>query len=521
MVDRLGGTEAGVIRVYSYGAFPPVDGTERIEDQMRLAARYRNKLVELRHEHRVIREALCGSEAEDRAARFRAYGAATRLARGVSGLFWGTYLEIEKSVQKAERFARYDGAGALTVQIQSTRPLSDWTTDSRVQMRPWPEGIPVRPGQDSTRGPKLVNSSGPLMEVRMRIGSDGRAPIWGVWPVRLHRPLPDDARVTWVHARRRRQGRRLDWTIEFVIETAAPAQSTGDSAPRIGSVGLDLGWRKMPDGSLRCAYGVDNVGAVFDLRLPPRDVEALAWIDRFGAGRDNHLNEYRHRLVAFLLERGDERDTTAARWKSADRFARAISHARRQAPLPGEIAAWLKQDRHLCDAEAGARGNLIARRNQTLHGWAKRLCTYAEVRIEKFDQRRFAREHEDDGPAATNIRHLRNLAAPGILKQCLLSRAERDGTRVIEVVAKDTTRRCHLCGHVNEWNDATPRMLRCADCGAEWDQDHNAAINILRASGEVCGKGSDNGSRRLSKRQSRMRGGARKPVDNSAKPVEI
>jgi transposase len=575
-----------MIRVYTYGAFTPLENVERIEDQLRRAGRYYNELVAL------VRVREDGLTDENRKQRFAAYKAAVRAARSQSGLYWGTYLTVEARIDAAQkatakenwkeqmraerrgreprikqvRFRRYDGSGTLTVQIQhnarsrAKATRLDLATDTRVQLRPWPALVPVRPGQDPTRGPSLVNQSGPLMELRLRVGSEEpkRTPIWTRLAVRQHRPLPRDGRILWVHARRERHGTRLDWTVAFVMEVPDVPLRTGER-----TVGIDVGWRRMPDGTLRVAYCADDQERAWDLRLPERDVDALEWVERFLAGRQNNLNAHRAELVEYLKAEmatpsqpigGSDRPvsrppSSPALWKSAERFARAVARAWRRGPVPEAIANWYRQDRHLCDAIAGARDNVYARRNQLFATWAKELASvYNVIKVEKLDHRPFARkggvyskkkngravpvdrrlagadlegedgyaelersatgEKEKEDDAATPTRRLRSLAAPAMFVNRLRNTAAREGAAVVGVRCAETTQLCHLCGAVNKWADSQAIVLPCLACGAEWDQDLNAAKNIL-ASSDVATSSANGQPRGMSKRQTRLRQGAR------------
>ena len=50
---------------------------------------------------------------------------------------------------------------------------------------------------------------------------------------------------------------------------------------------------------------------------------------------------------------------------------------------------------------------------------------------------------------------------------------------VVFVDAKNTSKKCHKCGHINEDLDVKTRDWICPKCGEKLDRDVNAAINIL------------------------------------------
>ncbi|WP_027460245.1 RNA-guided endonuclease InsQ/TnpB family protein [Deinococcus murrayi] len=61
----------------------------------------------------------------------------------------------------------------------------------------------------------------------------------------------------------------------------------------------------------------------------------------------------------------------------------------------------------------------------------------------------------------------------------LSSKAESAGRRVIAVDPRDTSQRCHACGHTGKENRVNQATFRCVQCGHTANADHNAAKNIL------------------------------------------
>src|SRR5882724_4703737 len=53
------------------------------------------------------------------------------------------------------------------------------------------------------------------------------------------------------------------------------------------------------------------------------------------------------------------------------------------------------------------------------------------------------------------------------------------GAKVVFSKTADTTRECHRCGQLCEWDQAADLTHTCEHCGATWDQDDNAALNLL------------------------------------------
>jgi len=68
----------------------------------------------------------------------------------------------------------------------------------------------------------------------------------------------------------------------------------------------------------------------------------------------------------------------------------------------------------------------------------------------------------------------------GLLLRLVTYKAEDAGRTVIAVAPRQTSQRCHACGHSDRGNRCGP-VFRCQRCGHVDDADRNAARNILRA----------------------------------------
>src|SRR5690606_29855257 len=248
-----------MIRIYGYTLLPPTLNAQLVEEQMRAGHRYRNTLVEIERERRErVAGVLSGhvdtkplakqiaalteererlrleikanraatrsrpEAAEDR-ARVRDLGArikdlreqlrAAKAAivadpeiqakldeieqwsrarikeeRARCGAYWGTYLHAEAAADQGRksktppRFARWTGEGRIGVQIQGGIDIDELTTDTQLQIR-------------EHEDPRTGRRAGARKLLRMRVGSEGRAPIWAEWPMIMHRALPDGARI--------------------------------------------------------------------------------------------------------------------------------------------------------------------------------------------------------------------------------------------------------------------------------------------------------------------------------------
>ena len=164
--------------------------------------------------------------------------------------------------------------------------------------------------------------------VSLRVGSNGRAPVWTRFVAALHRPLPPGGRIKWAWLQRDQiAGPRCNkWSLHLTVDGEA-AQDQKLVSDRSGVVAIDLGWRARPDG-FRVAYWLDDSGRHDEIVLPEVTFEHLAWAREYGAIRDRLFNGFRDRLAGWIdgavaLPGWLAREVgTLRQWRSADRLSR-------------------------------------------------------------------------------------------------------------------------------------------------------------------------------------------------------
>ena len=75
-----------------------------------------------------------------------------------------------------------------------------------------------------------------------------------------------------------------------------------------------------------------------------------------------------------------------------------------------------------------------------------------------------------------NYRARMNSWSFGLLQRQIEYKARWEGVKVIYVPARNTSKRCSICGY--KTLESTHRRLWCPHCGAILDRDENAARNI-------------------------------------------
>ncbi|MGH7743859.1 MAG: hypothetical protein ACREQ5_03450 [Candidatus Dormibacteria bacterium] len=475
---------------------------------------------------------------------------ARKAARASCGIYWGSYLGVERAVDQARystkalpAFKPRSPGGTIGVQIQKGLAWSEIVggDDLRVRFEPGPliEGLGMRLGNDGNPLPlpsgKRKKLDGKLW---VRIGSDGREPVWAVFPCRMYRIPPDDCLVKWVHVDRIQRANASIWQVRFTV-----ARKAGWSKPcaSSGTVGVDLGWRLRPDGSLRVAYWVGSDGRKGELCLPPAILQRKQTNEELRSIRDKNFDELKLVLKRWFLAQSSlpefiaaptpmvrggvpvvDTDGKAATWPSvlaaihlwrspartellyhrwrANRFAgddegfRLLEWWRNGLPesmtqrgkhVPNEHG-----DLHLWRYECGTRIRMAKRRKNIYRCFARELARhYAVCHVEAIKMARLVRlpKPEEQAPSGAVIEY-RRLAAVAELTDCL----KHSGMAVEMMPAPNSTLTCPHCGFLNNWSDEDRAMLlvTCIGCGRETDQDESAALYFLGggvASGEVAG----------------------------------
>ena len=530
------------MRTYAYGALAPTQNAELVSEQMFLAHRYKNKLIEIERARREKVDPVFKPHTEARAAwakanptlklpklvlppkddaRVKAFTSeayeASKQAQHESGVYWGTYLCIGDSVRRAAEdalkapgrplpgFQRFvESSQLVAVQTQGGLAVSDLLGSEDTQLRLVGEGRHRH------------------LHFRIQSSDKGRA-IWAVFPVIYHRALPEGASIKWARICRRRVGTKQVFSAQFVLDGVDEASRlpmpTADSV-----VGLDIGWRSFGDGSIRVSTWKDSTGQSGELRLPPRVRQRLQKVDDLRSIRDKNFNAAQEQLCAARRAQVEAQAnaTTAAdavaawpawlleatqhahAWMAPGKLAALLGTPnvlpRAAAPprwrdhrfagdeaLFGALENWRKQDKHLLEWEANQRESVHRYRRELYRLFALQVARYAVVGVEEMDLREFAelptKDEPKDEPVTKNARPKRFIAALSELRGCIKDAVARARGHYVELEPAYTTKTCAACGKVTAFDAAVELSHVCEHCGATWDQDDNAAENLLRAAG--------------------------------------
>lgn len=406
-----------------------------------------------------------------------------------SPLYWGNYMDVDAayntSRQKFGRLLKFHSAvDEDMVSIQATNGLlvaDIWGNDGRVQFERPDDLAWTSPVRGERR--RLARTTG-----RLRVGSDGKSPVWLEFVCVLHRPLPPAGVVRRVSVVVRKIGTVSQMRLLVTVETSdVPTREC--QAPYIG---IDIGWRRLP-GKLRVAMAAGPNGQMpEEYALPAEFIQAMEKSEEIRSGRDMDFNRARANLTSWMQMQSQvpawmcEETRYMAQWRSPGKLARLYWRWRGQR-FDGDgaafeaLEAWFRHDRHLWDWEANARDQALARRKDIFRGWASNLMALANehrasIAMEKFDLRGVIGAPDE----LDNAAHMRSLAGVGILRNIIRHTAVREGVPIKEVPSKNTTRTCHVCGNLQKFDAKSEIRATCSNCGEEWDQDVNAARNIIK-----------------------------------------
>lgn len=468
--------------------------------------------------------------------RINALGADLRRnAREHCGCYWGSYLLVEAADMAARTTPLYDGIesndpafqrwcgdGRIGVQLQGgldTRRV--YGDDTRVQIDGAHRGrdgvINLEPwSRKSTAGERRRASR---TRLRLRIGSTPTGkPVWAEWNMVMHRPLPEGGQIKWVTVSAAVDGAKSGcqaswdrWDVEFTVAVDVrrrrrPAAHDGTSA-----VGVDLGWRLMDDGGVRVATWHGTDGAEGEVRLPADAMGGYQKTTDLQSIRDTYFEVARETLVKWLTVEAEKGPASAApgwlvkacatlaQWRSIPRLRNLVRRwTRERDGVAGadqaafvSANAWERRDHHLWSWQHGHRHNVVATRNDLYRNVAADLARqYDVVVLEKFDLRPMLLKQTDEPLQEAPRRANQHTVAPGALRMALRNAFGGDEALM---PAANTTRECHVC-HVVEQFDAEHNLRNTCPNGHEWDQDDNAALNLIerwRAAREAAAARSD------------------------------
>jgi hypothetical protein len=272
-------------------------------------------------------------------------------------------------------------------------------------------------------------------------------------------------------------------------------------------------------GRLRVAVWRGSDDAEGELALPLGWVEQYERTEGIQGHRGDNMNDAKTALGAWA--RSVDRATlppcvanalpSLHAWRSPRKLA-LLALRWRGERRPGDeaafnaIEAWRHRDRHLCEFQDNLRDQLQAGRGHLYRNFAAQIRrSYSLAIIEgvsKDEKERAEKEAREERATAKRLMDLRKFheipppeAGPGrvgekgsrakehVRDACLSSLRLflGESLKVETVPAPGTTQLCSACGSRQTW-DQSVLLHECTSCGVTWDQDRNAAANLLARS---------------------------------------
>lgn len=355
------GSEPSV--VYRYGAREPVSGLDQVVEQMQLAHRYRNSLVEIELERRreidqALRELspdlvsvesrLADVQAQldaavaalkEEQARARKKVRPPHLVSTIEALRGerrnlflkrnelraslfesGEWAARKAAIEEADRARRTEKRGSSGLYwgtyLIVEHAAAKFRTGRPPRFRRWDGcGHLAIQFQGGVSPEELFGGGSSKLRIRMTSGTSNASRSWAVvsWRVKSdERGNPVWAEIPAVIHRPIPADCKIKWAHllrmrvgthyrwEIQFVLARRAGWTKPDCASTGSVAIDVGWRMMDDGSLRVAYWRGSDGAEGELRLPADWLGEMERVRRIRSVRDRNLDEIRARLVAYL-----------------------------------------------------------------------------------------------------------------------------------------------------------------------------------------------------------------------------
>lgn len=413
--------------------------------------------------------------------------------RKESGLYWGNYNQVvdrfeltriscfKKPGAKIRRKESTQDYGDLTVQIQRTK--SGLGADPQELMNGTFKPLQIDPVDPvSFTLPRAARTRACKTTLHIRVDAAGHVVSCPVW---FHRPLPEDCRIKKAQITWKREGEKVVGRLCLTLSK----EKAEVLHPGVSAVGIDVGWRKMKDGSLLVATTADTQGKFRRYFLDAKWMKGMDQVYRLSS----HIDEGLAEVGQFIFDNKEKLSSKlvkpAKNWipGKGSRFidASALHDAVRDLnwEVPQEVKHWYDRYRHLLLWRDNLRLKLVRRRKEQYRLIALELAQkYSVIGLEEMDLSKMARTKKrgdhSDNELFQAARENRTRAGLYVFRSELENQIKKLGSQLVKVESPYTTMYCKKCLEITKQEDRSQRFWNCEHCGKEWDQDENAAENI-------------------------------------------
>lgn len=417
-----------------------------------------------------------------------------KAARQQSGLWWGNYNAVIKAFEQGRRVSvrtrgvmrvkPFDGTGRFTNQIQDGLSVETLLAGENIQVKVAP--LPADAWSHPSRGERRRRQRTQLTAT-LFVRDGQRRTV--TWPMIMHRPLPEDARIKEVIVSRARLDDRWIWSVVFVCTRTRLIEPRPASSDAV--VAIDPGWRRTKTG-MRVATIVRTSGETEYFELPNRLVQAF----RFAAElRDRHnallacLRNLVSELARVQLAReagAGEADIDPANLRLPSDFRHFAKQLGSDTSLDPSLVAQI--DRMSADYkkiylwERNHTRKILGHRDKLYQEFAARVLPGASAillhTLDISDMSDSDRDGAARGFVPNASKWYRATASTSSLGHWIENKAKRLGTPLkrVETISKQA---CPSCGAFERKNRADTLVYTCALCDNTWDRDWGTCRMML------------------------------------------
>ncbi len=347
----------------------------------------------------------------------------------------------------------------------------------------------------------------PRWRLRAKVagGRTKESRVYAEFDIVVHRPIPDAAQINNAKLMRRRVGDRFRYTVNFSVRVADPDPVCSTT----GSIGVDIGFRGFPDGTMRAATIAVKTAdgmATQHMTLPKPYSDRMKHIETLQSELGKTADKLGQRITPFL-KAGSVLPKEHPKYALVHRVATAPSTVTMSFEQAYKMAAWFRKEPGVLPPDVqkalmewwnayrrsyremhNLKAKTLAWRREQYRIIATRLVGYrVPIGIEAIDLNVFAETKDVENPLSNRARSQRFLVAPSEFIGAIRNAAGREGVEVLEIPAPNTSRKCHGCDTVNTELKSELEWV-CPSCGMTHDRDENAAKNIANATAKTAQK---------------------------------
>lgn len=430
------------------------------------------------------------------------YKANCKLARQLSGCYWGNYNAVSESFETAKsrtikeggrlHFKSFDGTGRFVNQIQGGMTAAELFSGAKSQAKCSASVVRTSRGNTPHHDFTFTAFTG-----RDEAGKHFRREL--TVDLAYHRPIPADGTIKSIEVVRDIIDGHEKWHACFTV--SLPDVEIEHTKRNIA--GVNIGWRQIGS-ALRIAVIVDDKNQKCEYFLPAKVVQKFAHAETLQSKADEAENE----MLDWLRETYQSIIDPPQDWREAvqgvlrNRPAHD-AHAKLYAEWAGvhdlidgfdHYKEWFRQNDKLRRYYTGTRRRAVAWREEIYRQYAKEIAeNYAVIAITDTPLAQMSRTKGNDGLGIDNAlpeaaRRNRVIAGVYTLKEWIDKQASKTGS-VVEKITDKVTQTCNKCGSIADKRVGSAQYFTCNGCASELEVDVNAAINCRKlASGEVTAK---------------------------------